>query len=148
LWFYTKYAAVVLKTLKKPLFQKFLNWMMKRENIDETMVKNVQVKVFPFLKKNGRVLAGRCSAKGEIRIFPKRLSFFRKLMRNCRKEKLYYYIKSRAQAALIHELLHLKYLCDEEKVRELTRKYLNAFIQYQNIQKSNEQSILKMLFPN
>jgi len=31
LWLYTKYAAVVFKTLRKPLFQKFLNWMTKRK---------------------------------------------------------------------------------------------------------------------
>jgi len=32
-------------------------------------------------------------------------------------------------ATLIHELLHVKYLGDEDKVRELTRKYFDFFIQ-------------------
>jgi len=145
LWFYTKYAAVVFKTLRKPLFQNFLNWVIKRENIEETMVKGVQVMVFPFRKENGKGLAGRCNSKGEILIYPKRLDFFRKMMRNCKKEKVHFYIKSRAMATLIHELLHVKYLGDEEKVRELTRKYLNIFIQHQNTQNSNAH-ILKMLF--
>jgi len=146
--FYTKYAAVVFKTLRKPLFQKFLNWMVKRENIEKSKVKDVQVRVFPLRKENGKGLAGRCNSKGEIRIYPKRLDFFRKMMRNCKKEKVYFYIKSRAMATLIHELLHTKYLDDEDKVRELTGKYFNIFIKHQSTKNSNAHSILRMLFPN
>jgi hypothetical protein len=146
--FYTKYAAVVFRTLRKPLFQKFLNWVAKREKIEGNMVEDVQVRVFPFLKDNGKGLAGRCSSKGKILIYPKRLDFFRKSMQNCEKEKVGFYIKSRAMATLIHELLHVKYLGDEDKVRELTKKYFNIFIQHQNTQNSNVQSILRMLFPN
>ena len=146
--FYAKYADVVFKTLKKPLFQKFLNWVIKRENIEGNMVKDVQVKVFPFLKENGNALAGRWSSRGKILIYPKRLGFFRKLMRNCKKEKVYFYIKSRAMATLIHELLHIKYLDDEDKVRELTKRYFGIFIQHQNIQNLNTNNILKVLFPN
>jgi len=145
--FYTKYADFVLKTLKKPLFQKFLNWVIKRENIEGHMVKNIQVRVFPFQKENGKRLAGRWNSKGEILIYPKRLDFFRKMMRNGKKETVYFYIKCRAMATLIHELLHVKYLDDENNVRELTRKYFNIFIQRQNTQNSNSCSIQKMLFP-
>ncbi len=146
--FYTKYADFVLKTLEKPLFQKFLNWMIKRENIEGHMVKNIQVRVFPFQKENGKRLAGRWNSKGEILIYPKRLDFFRRMMRNGKKETVYFYIKCRAMATLIHELLHVKYLDDENNVRELTRKYFNIFIQRQNTQNSNSCSIQKMLFPN
>jgi len=146
LGFYTKYAAVVFKTLKKPLFQSFLNWIIKRENIEENMVKNIQVRVFPFRKENGKGLAGKCNGKGEILIYPKRLNFFRKMMRKSKKEKVHLYIESRAMATLIHELLHVKYLGDEDKVRELTRKYFNIFLQHQNTQNSNAHSILEMLF--
>jgi hypothetical protein len=146
--FYTKYADFVLKTLKKPLFQKFLNWVIKRENIEGHMVKNIQVRVFPFQKENGKRLAGRWNSKGEILIYPKRLDFFRKMMRNGKKETVYFYIKCRAMATLIHELLHVKYLDDENNVRELTRKYFNIFIQHQNTQNSNASGIQKMLFPN
>lgn len=145
--FYTKYAAFVLKTLKKPLFQKFLNWVIKRENIEGHMVKNIQVRVFPFQKENGKRLVGRWNSKGEILIYPKRLDFFRKMMRNGKKETVYFYIKCRAMATLIHELLHVKYLDDEDNVRELTRRYFNIFIQRQNTQNSNSCSIQKMLFP-
>ena len=146
--FYTKYADFVLKTLKKPLFQKFLNWVIKRENIEGHMVKNIQVRVFPFQKENGKRLAGRWNSKGEILIYPKRLDFFRRMMRNGKKETVYFYIKCRAMATLIHELLHVKYLDDENNVRELTRKYFNIFIQRQNTQNSNASGIQKMLFPN
>ena len=146
--FYTKYADFVLKTLKKPLFQKFLNWVIKRENIEGHMVKNIEVRVFPFKKENGKRLAGRWNSKGEILIYPKRLDFFRKMMRNGKRETVYFYIKCRAMATLIHELLHVKYLDDENNVRELTRKYFNIFIQRQNTQNSNASGIQKMLFPN
>lgn len=146
LWFYTKYAAVVLKTLKKPLFQKFLNWIIKRENIEGNMIRTVQVMVFPFRKENGKGLAGRCNSKGEILIYPKRLNFFRKKMRKCKRQKVHFYIRSRAMATLIHELLHVKYLDEEDKVRELTRKYFSIFIRHQDTQNSNAHRILKMLF--
>jgi len=144
--FYTKYSSVVFKTLRKPLFQKFLDWVLKRENIKEHKVTNVQIMVFPFRKENGKGLAGKCNRKGEIFIYPKRLEFCRKLLRNCGKEKVYSFIKNRARATLIHELLHIKYSSDEEKVRKLTRKYFKIFTRHQNTQNSNAHNILKMVF--
>lgn len=140
--FYIKYASVVFEALRRPLFQKFLRWMLKRENIGADMVSNVQVRVFPFHKRNGNSLAGKCNAKnGEIRIYPKKLEFCRKLIQKFGKEKIFSYIKNRAKAALIHELLHLKYLNDEEKVRELTRKY---FIILLDTEKAK--TLMQMLF--
>jgi len=139
--FYMKYASVVFKTLRKPLFQKFLDWILKRENIKEHKVTKVQVMVFPFRKENGKGLAGKCNGKGEIFIYPKRLEFCQKLIRNCGKEEGYSYIKNRARATFIHELLHIKYSSDEEKVRELTRKYFKIFTQHQNTQNSNTHNI-------
>lgn len=127
--FYKKYAAVVFKTLRNPLFLKFLDWLMEIESIEEHMVVDVQVRIFPFRNENGRGLAGKCNGKGEIFIYPKRLGFCRKLTRNCGKEKVFSYIRTRARATLIHELLHVKYLSNEEKVRELTSKYFSIFIQ-------------------
>jgi len=144
--FYKKYASVVIKTLRKPLFQNFLNWLLKRENIEECMVTNVQVMVFPFRKENGNGVAGKYNRKGEIFIYPKRLEFCRKLIRNCGREKVYSYLKNRARATLIHELLHVKYSSDEGKVRELTREYFNMFTQHHNTQNLNTHNILKMLF--
>lgn len=144
--FYMKYASVVFGTLKEPRFLKFLRWMLKKENITQDKVTNVEVVVIPFRKKNGNGLAGRCNSKGEIRIYPKRLKFCRKLIQKCGKERIYSYIKNRARAALIHEVLHVKYSNDEEKVRKLTRKYFNIFTEHRNKQNSDASNILKMLF--
>ena len=144
--FYTKYASVVSATLKKPLFQKFLNWIIKRENIEKKAVKDIQVRVFPFQKENGNSLAGRCNHGGVILLFPKRRRLFQKKMGDYGKEKVWFYIKGRARAALIHELLHVKYEGNERKVRQLTRKYFGIFIRHQNIPTQKINGLQKMLF--
>ena len=143
--FYRQYAGFIDKALRKPLFQKFLNWIIKRENIKETRVEEIQVRILPFRKKNGNLLAGRWS-KGKIFIFPKSLGFLRKKMQDWKKEKIRFYMESRAKATLIHELLHTKYH-NEEKVRKLTKKYFNIFIQKQNTETFKVHSVLKTLFP-
>ena len=51
-----------------------------------------------------------------------------------------------ARAALIHELLHLKYANDEEKVRELTREYFAVFAQNRSARNSHIPSIYNMIF--
>ncbi len=131
--FYVNYALAILGILRKPLFQKFLRWIMKREKIDKKAVKDIQVRVFPFKKENGKTLAGRCKTEdGIILIFPKRLSFLSKKLQNHNKEKIRFYLKTRAMAALIHELLHIKYENNEYKVRHLTKKYFGIFIKHQN----------------
>lgn len=144
--FYTNYASAVSGTLRKPLFQKFLDWIIKREKIEKRSVKDIQVRVFPFQKENGKSLAGRCNNKGVILIFPKRRSFLQKKMQDHKKEKVRFYLKSRAMAALIHELLHLKYEDNESKVRQLTKKYFSIFIRHKNTNTRSMYSIQKMLF--
>jgi len=144
--FYRKYALVVFNTLRKPLFQKFLSWMLRREEIKKNKVKDVQIRMFPFKKENGNGLAGKCNSEGEILLYPKRLEFCRNQIQELGKENLNLYIKSRARAALIHELLHLRYVSDEERVRELTKKYFNIFTKHQPTQNSNAHNIAKMLF--
>ena len=144
--FYTKYAALVLKALRKPRFQKFLKWMLRREKIEEYEIKDIQIRMFPSVNKNGHGLAGKCNGKGQIRIYPKRLAFCQKQMQEIGKKNVTFYIKGRAKAALIHELLHLKYASDEKKVRELTKKYFNIFTKHQQTQKSNTRNIAKIIF--
>lgn len=144
--FYRKYAFVVFKTLRKPLFQKFLSWVLRREKIEEHKVKDVQIRMFPLKKENGNGLAGKCKSEGKIFLYPKRLEFCREKTQELGKENVKFYIKSRARAALIHELLHLKYESDEEKVRELTRRYFNIFIKHKHPQNSDAHKIAKMLF--
>jgi len=129
--FYRKYALVVFNTLRRPSFQKFLSWMLRREKIKRNKVKDVQIRMFPFRKENGNGLAGKCNSEGEILLYPKGLEFCRNQMREFGKEDLNLYIKNRARAALIHELLHLRYVSDEEKVRELTKRYFSIFTTHQ-----------------
>jgi len=140
--FYKRYAAFVTKTLRKPRFQKFLRWIMRKEKIEENRVKDVQVRVFPFRKENGNGLAGRYRSRGAIFIYPKTFRFCQELMEEQGKEKTLSYIEKRAQAALIHELLHVKYASDEEKVRKLTKKYFRIFAE----DSENTYEISKMLF--
>ena len=147
LQFYTNYASAVSDTLRKPLFQKFLHWLMKREKIEKKAVTDIQVRVFPFEKDNGKTLAGRCNTDdGVILIFPKRRSFLRKKLQNHKKEKILFYLKTRAMAALIHELLHIKYENNEHKVRNLTKKYFGIFIRHQNPDVKKVHAIQKILF--
>lgn len=144
--FYNDYASAVSETLKRPIFQKFLDWIIRREKIEKGTVKDIQVRVFPFQKENGKSVAGRCNSNdGVILIFPKKRSFLRKKLKNHKKEKVRFYLKSRAMAALIHELLHIKYEGNESKVRQLTKKYFSIFIrQHNHVQ--NVYNVQKMLF--
>jgi hypothetical protein len=126
--FYVKYASHVLKSLKKPLFQRFLSWMLKKEKIETHTIRRVEIQLLPFRRKNGNGLAGNCNAyAGRIKIYPRTLKSCQKLMQEFGKVGLATYVRLRARAALIHELLHLKYQKNEEKVRELTEKYSSIF---------------------
>ena len=144
--FYTNYASIVSVTLKKPVFQNFLKWLINREQIEKKDVKDIQVRVFPFQKQNGRSIAGRCNSEGVIRIFPKRRRFLKKKLHVHKKEKVHVYVKSRAMAALIHEILHVKYEGNENKVRRLTKKYFSIFIRRQNPNIHKVHTIQRMLF--
>lgn len=146
LHFYTKYAALVSKALRKPRFQTFLKWMLRREKIEEYKIKDIQIRTFPSINENGHGLAGKCNGKGQIRIYPKRLKFCQKQMQEFGKKNVKSYIKGRAKAALIHELLHLKYGSDEEKVRKLAKKYFKIFTKPQHAQNTDQHDFAKMLF--
>lgn len=126
--FYTKYSCFTLKALRKPSFQKFLGSMLVSENIEETNVNAIDIKVYPAPRKNGNNIAGRCNVfRGKIRIYPKTIKFCRGFSQKFGRDILFAYAGNRARAALIHELLHLKYVSDEEKVRELTKVYFSAY---------------------
>lgn len=140
--FYTRYADFVSKALRKPRFEKFLRWIIRKEKIEENKVKDIQVRVLPFKKENGKGLAGRYKSRGAIFIYPKRFEFCQELGREYGKEKVLSYIEKRAQAALIHEFLHVKYSSDEEKVRKLTKKYFNIFAE----NSENAYDVSRMIF--
>jgi hypothetical protein len=128
--FYIHYSSFVLKSIQKHSFQKFLEKMLRKENIQEHNVTEVHVRVFPLRSENGKALAGNCNpTRGKIQIYPKTMTFCRAFKQKFGKNTLLAYVGSRARAALIHELLHLKYATDEKRVRELAKKYFFAFTQ-------------------
>jgi len=144
--FYLNYATTVSETLKKPLFQRFVDWVIRKEKIEKNSVKDIQVRVFPFQNENGKSLAGRCKNNGVILIFPRRAGFLLKKMQTISKTRLLVYLKSRAMATLIHELLHIKYMDDEEEVRRRTRNYFNIFAESQQQKIEHIDAVQKMLF--
>jgi hypothetical protein len=145
--FYLKYSSFVFKALKKPSFQKFLRWMLKKEKIEEQIVSAVQVKVLPFRRQNGHGVAGKCNtARGRIQIYPKTKKFCQRFKQKFGRNHLLAYAGNRARAALIHELLHLKYAKDEKTVRELAKEYFCIFTQQQCTQSVRSLFIYTMIF--
>jgi len=145
--FYLKYSSFVFKALKKHSFQKFLRWMLKKEKIEEQIISAVQVKVLPFRRKNGHGVAGKCNtARGRIRIYPKTIKFCQIFKQKFGQNNLLAYAGNRARAALIHELLHLKYEEDEKTVRELAKEYFCFFTQKQCKQSVRSLFIYTMIF--
>ena len=145
--FYLKYSSFVFRVLKKPSFQKFLHWMLKKEKIEEQAVRAVHVKVLPLRRKNGKGIAGNCdTTRGRIRIYPKTMKFCQIFKQKFGRYTLLAYAGNRARAALIHELLHLKYTEDEKTVRELAKGYFCIFTQKQSAQSSHVLCIYTMIF--
>ena len=145
--YYLNYSSFVFKVLEKRSFQEFVHWMMKKESIDVKSVTRVTVRVLPLRGESGKTIAGRCApAQGRIWIYPKTVNFCKIFKRKFGREILLHYAGSRARAALIHELLHLKYNDDEQKVRELCRDYFGLFRRKQVGKTSFAQSLCAMIF--
>lgn len=117
-----KYSSFVFRTLRKLSFQKFLYWMLKEEKIEEQMVSAVQFNVLPLRGKKGKGIAGNCdAARGRIGIYPKTIKFYQIFTQKFGRNTLLLYAKNRARATIIYELLHLKSIEAERKVRELAK---------------------------
>jgi hypothetical protein len=125
--FYGKYSFFIFKSLKKPIFQKFVSLILQKENIKKEKIKNIQIHMFPSIKENGNSLAGKCNSKGEVFLFPKKINTCKKIKQKLNSNFLMKYLQYRARASLIHELLHLKYTDNEDKVKVLTKKYFTLF---------------------
>ena len=125
--FYGNYANYVSNCLRKPIFQRFLTWVMKREKIQKEKIKNVQIRMFPLMKQNGNYLIGKCNSKGEVFLYSEKLRAFRKKRKKISLKCLREYVRGRAMTSLIHELLHIKYRSSEQKVKDLTKKILFTF---------------------
>jgi hypothetical protein len=145
--FYLKYSSFVFRALKKPSFQKFLHWMLKKEKIEEHTVRAVHVKVLPLRGENGKGIAGNCdTARGRIRIYPKTMKFCQIFTQKFGRNTLLVYAGNRARAALMHELLHLKYTEDEKTVRELAKGYFCVFTRKRSAQSSRVLCLYAMIF--
>lgn len=127
------------------MYQRFLRRVLAREQITDTSIAHIHVKTFPQMKANGRRLVGRSNGDGEIAIYPQGLRHIRAMRRKWGIEVSRLYVISRARAALLHELLHLKYRNREQKVRELTRHYYRAYRKW--AQPENDAVIVDTLFP-
>ena len=127
--FYKNYSLFILKVLRKSSFQDFLYFMLLSENIEEKNVSTVDIKVFPAPRKNGFNIVGKCDTfRGRIRIYPKTFHYCSEFRKKYGKDYLFTFVGNRARAALIHELLHLKYISDEKKVQELTDIYFSTYM--------------------
>ena len=146
-WFYTKYSCFTLKALNRGSFQKFLVWMLALEEIEETNVNSVDIEVFPIKAVKGHSVAGKCDTyRGKIRIYPKPVKFCTTFSKAFGRNILFAYAGNRARAALIHELLHLKYADNEAKVRELTKHYYAAYTKKQFANKPTAASVYNLIF--
>jgi hypothetical protein len=145
--FYSRYSRFILKALKKYPFQQFVYLMLETEGIDQKNVNSVKIELYPLLKENGLKIAGKCNPyTGMIRIYPKTAKFCSVFEEKYGKDLLIMYAGSRARAALIHELLHLKYTSDEARVRKLTETYFSEFIKKAKNNNSVPLSICNLIF--
>jgi len=145
--FYQNYSLFILKALRKSSFQEFLYRMLLSENIKEKNVNTVDIKVFPAPRKNGFNIVGKCDTfKGRIRIYPKTFNYCSEFRKKYGKDFLFTFVGNRARAALIHELLHLKYISDEKKVKELTDIYFSAYMEKRLEKNSNLVSLHGLIF--
>jgi hypothetical protein len=129
LCFYANYSYFILKVLRKSSFQEFLHCMLLSENINDKTINAIDIELFPPITKNGFNIVGKCNIfRGKIRIYPKTIRFCIAFGKRFGKDIRNKFMGERARAALIHELLHLKYAGDEKKVRELTESYFSTYM--------------------
>ncbi len=142
--FYSKYSTFTLKSLKKYRYQQFLSLMLDREAIDKNNVDSVKVEVYPVRKQAGSSIAGRCNpGTGKIYLYPKTKNFCNFFEEKYGRVLLGVFVKNRARASLIHELLHIKYFGDEEKVRALTQIYFSTYLR---LNETTSLSIYNLIF--
>lgn len=145
--FYPRYSRFILKALKRNRFQKFLNLMLKLEDIGENNIDSIKIEPYPCHKRTGISLAGKCNPfTGKIRIYPKSRKFCNSFNEKYGKNLLITYAGNRARASLIHELLHLKYTNDESKVRDLTKTYFFKYVKSTYGENLDSLSVCNLIF--
>jgi hypothetical protein len=145
--FYLKYSRFTLKALNKRVFQEFLSDLLKTEKIPQKSIDSISIEILPAPRKNGFSIAGKCNTiNGKIRIYPKPLKFCDAFRKEYGQYLLVEYAGNRARAALIHELLHLKYRSDEIGVRKLTKEYYSQLIKNECSNDSKASYTCKLIF--
>jgi hypothetical protein len=147
--FYLRYSRFTLKALNKNVFQEFLSAVLKLERIPKKSIGSISIEILPAPGKNGLTIAGKCNtANGKIRIYPKPLKFCDAFRKEYGQYLLVEYAGNRARAALIHELLHLKYGGDEVGVRKLTKQYYSQLIKREYANSSKALHMCELIFAN
>jgi hypothetical protein len=145
--FYLRYSRFMLKALNEKAFQEFLAGMLKIERIPQKSIDSISIEVLPAPRKNGLTIAGKCNTRnGKIRIYPKPLKFCDAFRKEYGHYLLVEFAGNRARAALIHELLHLKYGGDEDGVRKLTKAYYSQLIKNEYADSSKALYMCKLIF--
>ena len=127
---YHRYAELVLSALQHSQFQRFLGWLLRYEHIPWQQIKAIHIRTLPHTKRNGRHLNGTATSRGVITLYPPATpTNLEDMASNQSKEFAREYVRWRARATLIHELLHYKYLHRERRVRKLTLRYTRHCMQ-------------------
>jgi hypothetical protein len=139
--FYYDYSELVYSELSREITQNYIEYIINKESIDTSKIKEIRIMRFPFgystaetsngertRRPPGIVFGHHVSALGTIEIYPpefppdSQVSWFKE-----HKEAGYYFTLFEPLRTLIHELIRVKYLGDENAVDRLTHKYMRRF---------------------
>ncbi|MCW4040273.1 MAG: hypothetical protein NWE83_05935 [Candidatus Bathyarchaeota archaeon] len=127
---YHRYAEHVLSALQHTRFQRFLGWLFRHERIPWQQIRAIHIRTLPRAKMNGRHLNGTATSRGVITLYPPATTkYVEDGASNQSQDFTLEYVRWRARATLIHELLHYKYRHRERRVRKLTRRYTRHCMQ-------------------
>jgi hypothetical protein len=127
--------------LSREVVQKYIEYIINKESIDTSKITEIRIMRFPFgystaetsnsertQRPPGIIFGHYVSTLGIIDIYPpefpqdSQISWLKE-----HKEAGYYFTLFEPLRTYIHELLHVKYLGDENTVDRLTDKYMRRF---------------------
>ena len=139
--FYYDYSELVYSELSREVVQNYIEYIRNKESIDTSKIMEIRIMRFPFgystaemsynertQRPPGIIFGHYVSKLGIIDIYPQefpqdsQVSWLKE-----HKEACYYFTLFEPLRTYIHELLHVKYLCDEDAVDRLTDKYVRRF---------------------
>ncbi|MGD0805674.1 MAG: hypothetical protein ABSA11_16555 [Candidatus Bathyarchaeia archaeon] len=139
--FYYDYSELVYSELSREVVQNYIEYIINKERIDTSKIMEIRIMRFPFgysttgmsdieekQRPPGITMGHYVSALGIIDIYPpefhhdSQISWFKE-----HREAGYYFTLFEPLRTLIHELLRVRYLGDENTVDRLTDKYMRRF---------------------